>query len=38
MSGLLSGFFLFTSLVLVFKALQTIRKAESISPQAQGLT
>jgi O-antigen/teichoic acid export membrane protein len=36
MSALLSAFFLFTSLVLVFKALQTISKAESIPTSTQG--
>ncbi len=38
MSALLSAFFLFSSVVLVSKALQTIRKAESVPPPAQGLT
>jgi O-antigen/teichoic acid export membrane protein len=36
MAALLSAFFLFTSLVLVFKALQTISITESISSSMQG--
>ena len=36
MSALLSGFFLFTSVALVLKALQTIRKAEALATDTQG--